>query len=60
MWLTCTRCGRRFAIHGKLADDAKAFYAAQPNHTPDKEVGVCDACWATIHPDDPPIETTSN
>jgi hypothetical protein len=43
--LTCCRCWRRFEVRGKVADDLKSFYDSQPNHTPDKEVGICDECW---------------
>ncbi len=45
MWLTCCQCWKRFEIHGKLAEDTRAFYDAQPNHRPEKEVGVGDECW---------------
>jgi hypothetical protein len=43
--LTCCRCWKRFEIYGEQAERTSAFYASQPNHTPDKEVGICDECW---------------
>ena len=46
MTLTCCRCWKQFEIYGELAEDTKRFYDSQANHTPDKEVGVCDECWA--------------
>jgi hypothetical protein len=45
MWLRCCQCGEQFEIVGQLEAKTLAFYAAQPNHTPDKEGGACDACW---------------
>src|SRR5262245_18548268 len=45
MWLKCCQCGKLFEILGELAEQTRAFYAAQPNHPPDKEGGVCDECW---------------
>ena len=45
MWLKCCQCGKQFEIFGELAEQTQAFYDAMPNHTPDKEGGVCDECW---------------
>ena len=50
--LTCCRCWKRFQIYGELAERTKWFYDSQPNHTPDKEVGVCDECWAKCQKED--------
>lgn len=57
MWLKCCQCGKEFQIFGKLADDTRAFYERQPNHTKDKEGGVCDACWLAKTGRDERIET---
>ena len=46
MWLTCCKCWKRFEVCGEDANALRAFYDAQPGHTADKEVGVCDECWA--------------
>ena len=46
MWLKCCQCGKQFEIFGELADQTRAFYVAQPSHTPDKAAGVCEECWA--------------
>ena len=54
MWLQCCKCGKQFEIFGEQADRTRAFYTAQPNHTPDKEVGVCDECWDKVTRDRPP------
>ncbi len=45
MWLKCCQCGQRFEVHGELEEKLRAFYAMFRDHTPDKEVGVCDSCW---------------
>jgi hypothetical protein len=51
--LTCCRCWKQFEIQGEQAERTRAFYAAQPNHTADKEVGICDECWPKCQkPDD--------
>lgn len=44
-WLPCCQCGERFALRGELAEQARAACAPQPNHAPEKEAGVCDACY---------------
>jgi hypothetical protein len=54
MTLTCCRCWKQFEIYGESAENTKRFYAAQPNHTSDKEVGVCDQCWAKCTANEPP------
>lgn len=46
MSLTCCKCWKKFEIVGELATSSRAFYARQQGHTTDKEVGVCDECWA--------------
>jgi hypothetical protein len=57
MWLKCCQCGKQFEITGELAEQTRAFYDAQPNHTPDKEGGVCDECWEKRGP---PIQQTGH
>jgi hypothetical protein len=56
MWLKCCQCGKQFETTGELAEQTRAFYAAQKNHAPDKEGGVCDECWekSTRNPITPP------
>ena len=44
--LTCCHCWKQFEIYGEQAERTRWFYDSQPDHTPDKEVGVCDECWA--------------
>ena len=53
--LTCCHCWKQFEIYGEIAERTRAFYAAQQNHSTEKEVGVCDECWAKCtKPDDNP------
>lgn len=56
LWLKCCQCGKQFQIAGKLAADTREFYARQPNHTKDREGGVCDACWLSTTGRDERIE----
>jgi hypothetical protein len=45
MWFTCCHCRVRFDVLGDLAARSAQFYALQPGHTEDKQIGVCDKCW---------------
>lgn len=59
MWFTCCQCWKRFEVLGELAEDSKEFYARFPDHTEDKQIGVCDSCWLRSTGRDERIENGS-